>query len=64
MRDGPQTFHEMSEGFLFYIDEDEKLDIEVDPMTERPLRSHAASGAGAEAGGVAGMPGGARRARL
>lgn len=34
---GPQTYHEMNYGFLFYVNEDEALNIEVDPRTGRPL---------------------------
>jgi mono/diheme cytochrome c family protein len=33
VRDGPQTYHEMMNGFLFYIDANEKLGLEIDPKT-------------------------------
>jgi hypothetical protein len=31
VRHGPQTFHEMMYGFFFYLDENEKLGVSVDP---------------------------------
>jgi hypothetical protein len=33
VRDGPQTYHEMLNGFVFYIDENERLNLEIDPKT-------------------------------
>jgi hypothetical protein len=33
VRDGPQTYQEMMNGFLFYVDANEKLGIDVDPTT-------------------------------
>jgi mono/diheme cytochrome c family protein len=35
VKDGPQTYHEMMNGFLFYIEANEKLDLDVDPKTGR-----------------------------
>jgi mono/diheme cytochrome c family protein/thiol-disulfide isomerase/thioredoxin len=33
VRDGPQTWQEMMNGFVFYVDADEKLNLTVDPKT-------------------------------
>ena len=33
VRYGLQSYHEMNYGFLFYIDREEKLNVEVDPAT-------------------------------
>jgi mono/diheme cytochrome c family protein len=33
VRDGPQTHHEMMNGFLFYVDANEKLGLHIDPKT-------------------------------
>jgi mono/diheme cytochrome c family protein len=33
VKDGPQTYHEMLNGFLFYLDADEKLDLDIDGKT-------------------------------
>jgi hypothetical protein len=33
VKDGPQTYHEMMNGFLFYLDADEKLDLSIDGKT-------------------------------
>jgi thiol-disulfide isomerase/thioredoxin/mono/diheme cytochrome c family protein len=33
VRDGPQTYHEMMNGFVFYVDEKEDLNLTVDPKT-------------------------------
>jgi hypothetical protein len=33
VKDGPQTYHEMMNGFMFYIDADEKLGIAIDGKT-------------------------------
>jgi thiol-disulfide isomerase/thioredoxin len=33
VRYGPQTYHEMSDGFLFYVDEKEDLKLDIDPKT-------------------------------
>jgi hypothetical protein len=30
VREGPQTYHEMMNGFLFYVDENEKLGLKID----------------------------------
>ena len=35
---GPQTVDEMFNGFVFYVDNQEQLDITVDPKTGRPLQ--------------------------
>jgi hypothetical protein len=33
VKEGPQTFHEMMNGFFFYTDADEQLNLEIDPKT-------------------------------
>jgi mono/diheme cytochrome c family protein len=33
VRDGPQTYNEMMNGFLFYVDANEKLDLRIDEKT-------------------------------
>jgi hypothetical protein len=33
VRDGPQTYHEMMNGFFFYTEAGEKLDLVIDPKT-------------------------------
>ena len=33
VKDGPQTYQEMMNGFLFYLDANEKLDLEIDGKT-------------------------------
>jgi hypothetical protein len=33
VRDGPQTYQEMMNGFVFYLDADEKLNLDIDPRT-------------------------------
>jgi mono/diheme cytochrome c family protein len=33
VKEGPQTFHEMMNGFFFYTDADEQLNLDVDPAT-------------------------------
>lgn len=35
VRDGQQTFHEMMNGFVFYVDENEKLGLHIDGKTGR-----------------------------
>jgi hypothetical protein len=35
VRDGPQTYHEMMNGFVFYTDAAEQLNLEIDPKTGR-----------------------------
>ena len=35
VKDGPQTYHEMMNGFLFYVEKDEKLGLQIDPKTGR-----------------------------
>ena len=30
---GDQTYHEMNDGYIFYLDEDENLNLEIDPKT-------------------------------
>lgn len=34
---GPQTFHEMMDGYIFYLDEAENLNIAVDPKTGQEI---------------------------
>jgi hypothetical protein len=33
VKEGPQTFHEMMNGFFFYTDANEQLDLDIDPAT-------------------------------
>jgi hypothetical protein len=35
VRDGPQTYHEMMNGFFFYVDANEDLKLDIDPKTGR-----------------------------
>jgi hypothetical protein len=35
VRDGPQTHHEMMNGFVFYTDAGEQLNLRIDPETGR-----------------------------
>lgn len=35
VREGPQTHHEMMNGFVFYVDANEKLNLTIDPATGR-----------------------------
>ena len=35
VRDGQQTFNEMMNGFVFYVEANEKLGLEIDPKTGR-----------------------------
>lgn len=42
VREGQQTFQEMNYGFLFYVDANERLEIDVDPRTGRPLEGRTA----------------------
>ncbi len=35
VKDGPQTYHEMMNGFLFYVDANEKLGLTIDEKTGR-----------------------------
>jgi hypothetical protein len=35
VREGPQTYHEMMNGFVFYTDADEDLKLDIDPKTGR-----------------------------
>jgi hypothetical protein len=35
VRDGPQSFQEMMNGFLFYVNANEKLGLDIDPRTGR-----------------------------
>ncbi|MCA9103037.1 MAG: redoxin family protein, partial [Planctomycetales bacterium] len=44
VRYGPQTYHEMMYGFVFYTDDDEELGLEIDPAT-----GHVVEGKGVEA---------------
>jgi peroxiredoxin len=43
VKEGQQTYQEMNYGFFFYTDANEKLDIEVDPKTGRPVRGQGPS---------------------
>lgn len=36
---GPQTFHEMMQGFFFYTDDAESLSVQVDPKTGREIEA-------------------------
>lgn len=45
VRYGPQTIHEMFNGFVFYVDEDEELSIQVDPTNGKVLESSPAANA-------------------
>ena len=38
VRDGPQTYQEMMNGFFFFVDANEKLGLEIDPKTGRARR--------------------------
>ncbi len=38
VREGPQTYHEMMNGFVFYTDADEDLKLDIDPKTGRARR--------------------------
>ena len=40
--DGPQTYQEMMNGFLFYVDANEKLGLEIDPKNGRTVSTPAA----------------------
>ena len=33
VKDGPQTYHEMMNGFMFYVNANENLGIDIDPKT-------------------------------
>jgi peroxiredoxin len=44
VRHGEQTYEEMNYGFVFYVNENEDLAIEVDPATGRPLSPGRAGG--------------------
>ena len=35
VKDGPQTYQEMMNGFMFYVDANEKLGLDNDPKTGR-----------------------------
>lgn len=37
VRHGPQTYHEMMFGFLFYLDANEELNLDIDPSTGKVL---------------------------
>jgi len=41
VRDGPQTYHEMMYGFFFYTEDDENLNLAVDPKTGYTLEKPA-----------------------
>jgi hypothetical protein len=38
VREGPQTYHEMMNGFVFYTDSDEDLNLNIDQLTGRVRR--------------------------
>ncbi|HRI87455.1 MAG TPA: redoxin domain-containing protein [Candidatus Hydrogenedentes bacterium] len=40
---GPQTFHEMMDGYIFYVEDDENLNIEVDPKTGQAITKTASA---------------------
>jgi thiol-disulfide isomerase/thioredoxin len=44
VRNGPQTHHEMMQGFFFYTDDAEHLNLKVDPKTGRAIRPEGKSG--------------------
>jgi hypothetical protein len=48
VRYGPQTYHEMMYGFVFYTDDNEKLGLEIDPQTGHVVKSTAQEGAAAQ----------------
>jgi thiol-disulfide isomerase/thioredoxin len=50
VKEGDQTFEEMMYGFVFYIEDDENLDIAVDPKTGHVIKPESAAAGGAEAG--------------
>jgi thiol-disulfide isomerase/thioredoxin len=37
VREGPQTYHEMMNGFFFYVDAEENLKLKIDPKTGRAV---------------------------
>jgi thiol-disulfide isomerase/thioredoxin len=43
VRDGPQTYHEMMNGFIFFTDANEKLNLDIDPKSGR-VRTKKAKG--------------------
>jgi hypothetical protein len=45
VRDGPQTHHEMMQGYFFYTDDAEHLSIQVDPKTGREILSRSQAAA-------------------
>ena len=45
VRDGPQTYHEMMNGFVFFVDANEKLGLDIDGKTGRVRARPAAKGA-------------------
>lgn len=49
VKEGPQTIHEMLNGVMFYLNEDEQLNLKVDPKTGAPIEE-AASNAKKKAG--------------
>jgi len=51
VRHGPQTVDEMMFGFFFYTDDDEDLDLAVDPATGHVLPAAPAAGDAAASGG-------------
>jgi len=51
VRDGPQTYHEMMYGFFFYTEDEEELNLSVDPKSgyaiEKPATAEETAGEGA-----------------
>ncbi len=43
MKDGPQTYHEMHNGFMLFVHAHEKLNLMADPKTGRALPKEASS---------------------
>ena len=40
---GPQTFHEMMDGYIFYVIDNENLDLQVDPKTGQAITKTASA---------------------
>ena len=41
VKNGPQTHNEMMQGFFFYTDDSETLDVRVDPKTGKEIAAEA-----------------------
>lgn len=48
VEEGPQTFEEMMYGFFFYTNDNETIDLTVDPNTGQELKAVADAGIGRE----------------